>query len=156
MAIPYISSGYAKFSHGGEISEWIYGKTEFTSPNLAGNEKECFGQYEAYKEFIYNKKTALIGTARDVFRVFNLNNVGRLTASITPIADYTDLIQYCGITKKDDYTILFLEKLLCAETQVKLTDYSLFSVKHNKIYSSGIYSDMEDAILSATTPNVFE
>lgn len=156
MAVPFIASGYATFSHGGEIKSRIYGKTNHTMPNLSGNEIAFNSQYEAYKEFVYNKKSALIGTARDVFRVSNLNNIGRLNSIITPLNDYTDLIQYCGVVNHDKLTSQFIEHLLDAKTQASLCDYSLFSVKYNKIYSSGIYSDMENAIFSATTPNVFE
>ena len=33
MALPYIASGYAKITHAGEIDEWIYGTTGYTSPD---------------------------------------------------------------------------------------------------------------------------
>jgi len=160
MCLPYITSGYAHFTHASNIETTFIGNSNFINPenalaetniNITKNENS----YEAYKSFIYNKKSALIGTGRDVFRVSNLNNIGRLNASITPLFGYTDLIQYCGLTANDEISLQFLTKLLSDNFQNKLTTYSLFSVKHNKIYSSGIYKNMENAIFEANVPNVF-
>ncbi len=159
FAIPYISSGYAFISHAGEIKEYCYGLNSYTYPEKVikniENPISVESQYKAYKKFVNNKKTALIGTARDVFRVDNLNKIGRTNALITPIDGYTDLIQYCGITKCDNFTLKFLDLLLSDSMQSSLTNYSLFGVKNNKIYSSGIYNEMENAIFSAQIPNVF-
>jgi len=160
MCVPYISSGYAMFTHSANIKDYCYGENAYVSPKPAIektiNAKSEVSQYEAYKKFVYNKNTALIGTARDVFRITNLNNIGRANAIITPIDDYTDLIQYCGITRKDNITTKFLNLLLSNNQQKKLTDYSLFGVMNNKLYSSGIYNDMENAIFKAQVPNVFD
>ena len=160
MCVPYISSGYAKFTHSTNTETYCYGQNAYVSPlpaiENALNATAETTQYEAYKRFVYNKKTALIGTARDVFRVTNLNNIGRTNAVITPLNTYTDLIQYCGITIKDNTTGKFLKILLSNKQQKKLVDYSLFGVKNNKLYTTNIYNDMENAIFKARVPNVFD
>lgn len=159
-AIPYIISGYAMFSHSAQATEFHAGSTNYTSPEniyklLNLSPKESESQYEAYKSFVYNKNVQLLGTGRDLFRINNLNNIGRTNAMITPIDSYTDLIQYLGITNLNSTTKKFVELALSETYQNKLVDYSLFSSKYNKLYYSGIYSDMEDAISMCRIPNVF-
>ncbi len=161
FALPYIVSGYAMFSQGGENLNFYCGENGYINPsniysNLGLKTDEKQSQYEAYKKFIYNNKSTLLGSARDVFRINNLNNIGRISASISPVDSYTDLIQYLGLTKIDQITEKFLSLTLDDEHQRSLIDYSLFSSKFYKIYSSGIYNDMENALISAVTPNVFE
>lgn len=158
-AIPYIVSGYAMFSHSTQTKEFHVGATGFTAPetiysqlNLHPQKSES--QYEAYKSFVYDK-VQLLGTGRDLFRINNLNNIGRTNAMINPINTYTDLVQYLGITNSNLTTRKFLELALSETYQNKLVDYSLFSSKYNKLYYSGIYSDMEDAISMCRIPNVF-
>jgi len=154
-AIPYIIGGYAHFSHNKNNTQTIYGNNNFTKPNNIENLTACPSQYEAYKKFANDKKINLVGTSRDLFRVNNLNEIGRTSATITPIDDYTDLIQYIATTKNDDITKLFISSLLSPEYQTKLTEYSLFSALNTKIYTQGIYNDMENAIFKASIPKVF-
>ena len=159
-AVPYVISGYAMFNHSAESTEFHVGQTNYTAPenvynslNLTPAESES--QYEAYKDFVYNNKVQLLGTGRDLFRINNLNNLGRTNAMITPIDSYTDLIQYLGITNNNSTCQKFVEIALSDSYQSSLTDYSLFSSKYNKLYHSGIYNDMENAILNCEIPNVF-
>lgn len=159
-AVPYIVSGYAMFNHSMQASEFHVGTTGYTAPNNIYNTlnlqpKENESQYEAYKDFVYNKKVQLLGTGRDLFRINNLNNLGRTNAMITPIDSYTDLIQYIGITNNNAITQKFVELAVNQTYQTSLVDYSLFSSKYNKLYYSGIYSDMEDAIYSCNIPSCF-
>lgn len=160
-ALPFIVSGYAMITHGTLTDNFHCGTTGFTSPEMIYNDyqfslAEVESQYEAYKDFVYNTDVTLLGTGRDVFRVNNLNKIGRANAIITPIDTYTDLIQYIGITNIDENIISFYSALLSDERQYNLSEYSLFSSKYDKIYFSGIYSDMEDAIYSCNIPNVFQ
>ncbi len=160
-ALPFIVSGYAMITHGTLTDNFHCGTTGFTSPEMIYNDyqfslAEVESQYEAYKDFVYNTDVTLLGTGRDVFRVNNLNKIGRANAIITPIDTYTDLIQYIGITNIDENIISFYYALLSDERQYSLSEYSLFSSKYDKIYFSGIYSDMEDAIYSCNIPNVFQ
>lgn len=159
-AVPYIISGYAWFNHSMEANELHVGTNNYTNPqniystlNLQAKETET--QYEAYKDFVYNKKVKLLGTGRDLFRINNLNNIGRTNAIINPIDTYTDLIQYLGIINSNETTQKFMSLALSETYQNSLVDYSLFSSKYNKIYLSGIYNDMEDALYNCIIPNVF-
>ena len=154
-AIPYIIGGYASFIHSENNTETIFGNNDYTKPNNTNNLTSYPSQYEAYKKFVNNKKVNLIGTTRDLFRVNNLNEIGRTNATITPLEDYTDLIQYIASTKNDEIIELFISSLLSAEYQAKITEYSLFSTLNTKIYTQGIYNDMENAIFKAQIPNVF-
>lgn len=155
-AIPYIVSGYAFVSHNSENTTSIYGENAYTDASVFNNSATKFpSQYEAYKHFVNNKKINLIGTARDVFRVDNLNKIGRTNATITPLGGHTDLIQYAGATIIDEMTNLFISNLLSVENQAKLIEYSLFSSLHTKLYSSGIYSDMENSLFESKVKNVF-
>ncbi|MBQ9795656.1 MAG: hypothetical protein IJW36_01665 [Clostridia bacterium] len=159
-AVPYIVSGYAMFNHSASSTKFHVGTTNYTAPeniynNLDFQPAEKESQYEAYKDFVYDKNVQLLGTGRDLFRISNLNNIGRTNAMITPIDTYTDLIQYIGITNQNSVTKKFVEFALSDTYQRTLVDYSLFSSKYNKLYYSGIYNNMEDAIYSCTIPNVF-
>lgn len=159
-AVPYIMSGYAMFNNSMQASEFHVGTNAYTNPQniystLNLQPKETESQYEAYKDFVYDKNVQLLGTGRDLFRVNNLNNIGRTNAIINPIDIYTDLIQYLGIINSNKTTQKFMSLALSETYQSTLTQYSLFSSKYNKIYNSGIYNDMEDAILSCQIPNCF-
>ena len=159
-AVPYIVSGYAMFNHSMNESEFHVGSNSYTKPqniyltlNLTPTENES--QYEAYKDFVYDKEVQLLGTGRDLFRINNLNSIGRTNAMITPINTYTDLIQYLGIINSNKTTQKFISLALSDIYQDTLVDYSLFSSKYNKLYYDGIYNDMEYAILNCAIPNVF-
>lgn len=164
-ALPYIVSGYAMITHNENQNEsnqnFHCGTSNYTHPeniyielNLTPAETQT--SFEAYKSFVYDKSVSLLGTGRDVFRVNNLNELGRTNATITPISTYTDLIQYIGITKSDDVIQEFLSLLFSDENQFSLVNYSLFSAKYTKIYSQGIYNDMENAIYNCSIARVFD
>ncbi len=159
-ALPYILSGYAIIRHDALSDEFHCGYTGYTNPeniysSLSLHPIEKESQYEAYKDFVYNDNVFLLGSARDVFRVDNLNKVGRASATITPIDTYTDLVQYLGKIKDDELTNRFCELALSDEFQNSLVDYALFSTKYNKIYFSGIYNDMENALFKCSIGRVF-
>lgn len=159
-AVPYIISGYAMFNHSMTANEFHVGTSAYTKPqniysklNLTPSQNES--AYEAYKDFVYNRQVQLLGTGRDLFRINNLNSIGRTNAIITPIDTYTDLIQYLGIINSNEITQKFLTLALSDTYQNTLVDYSLFSSKYNKLYFDGIYNDMENAIMSCVIPGVF-
>ena len=159
-AVPYIVSGYAMFNHSIQADEFHVGTNTYIKPqniysSLNLHPKENESQYEAYKDFVYNKNVQLLGTGRDLFRVNNLNNIGRTNAIISPINSYTDLIQYLGIINSNETTQKFISLALSDTYQNSLSQYSLFSSKYNKLYHDGIYNDMEDAIMSCKIPNCF-
>lgn len=159
-AIPYIMSGYALFRHSINGAKFHCGQNDFISPNNVYNNlklepTEYESQYDAYKDFVYNKDTVLLGTARDLFRINNLNNIGRTNVMIQPINTYTDLIQYIGITHHDEIVDRFLSNVFNTENQTSLVDYSLFPAIDIKLYHSGIYNDMENAIKESYVAKVF-
>ncbi|MBR6779215.1 MAG: hypothetical protein IKM43_03630 [Clostridia bacterium] len=159
--LPYIMSGYTLITHGAMTQNVHCGITGYTKPSVVCEDirvtpVESESQYEAYKDFVYNKNVTLVGTGRDLFRVNNLNNIGRTNASFTPIDTYTDLVQYFGLCTVDNYTTTFLSCVLDDTNQQSLYDYALFSSKYNKLYATGIYNDMENAIMSASVPNCFD
>jgi len=159
-AVPYIVSGYVMFNHSMQANDFHVGTNNYTKPQsiystLNLQPKETESQYEAYKDFVYNKNVQLLGTGRDLFRINNLNNIGRTNAIINPIDTYTDLIQYLGIINSNEVTQKFISLALSDTYQNSLVDYSLFSSKYNKLYYDGIYNDMEDALFSCQIPNVF-
>lgn len=158
-AIPYIASGYAMITHG-ILTDNVHAGNEYVNIEPILNKIQCTlaeqeSGYEAYKDFVYNKNVTLIGTGRDVFRVDNLNQTGRTNASITPIDYYSDLMQYIGLCKVDEMTQEFVSRVLDDTNQMTLRDYHLYSTKYNKIYTDGIYNDMENAIMNCYVPNVF-
>ncbi len=160
-AVPYMVGGYAIFSHENTQSEFHCGQNDYINPqniysSLGLNPAKEETQYEAYKSFANNKKVKLLGSSRDLFRVNNLNNIGRTNAMITPVDTYTDLIQYLGVTTQNSTTQKFVELALSETQQRTLVEYSLFSSLNHKLYYSGIYNDMENAILNCTVPNVFD
>lgn len=156
-AVAYISSGYCTFNQTDKNDCFIYGVNNYINPKLACNKEtdQKLTQYEAYKQFVYNKDTTLFGTARDLFRIDNLNKTNRISSSFSPCDTYTDLIQYLGIVNKNDITLKFLQLSLSNEYQNKLKDYYLFNVTYDRLYYSGIYSDMEMAIKKCKIGNVF-
>lgn len=160
-ALPYIVSGYAVFSHGVTENRIEYGTTGYNSPTIALAHNKLtavnFGTpFETYKNFVYHQDHALLGTARDVFRVDNLNKIGRTNASITPLDSYTDLIQYIAHTRTDNIIKQFCARCFDSENQAKLSEYHLFSALKNKLYTEGIYNDMENAILKCEIAKVFD
>lgn len=160
-ALPYIVSGYAMFSHGVSENRIEYGTTGYNCPTIAlANNKLTavnFGTpFDTYKNFVYHQDHALLGTARDVFRVDNLNKIGRTNASITPIDSYTDLLQYIARTRTDNIIEQFCARCFASENQAKLSEYHLFSALKNKLYVEGIYNDMENAILRCRIAKVFD
>ena len=159
-ALPYIVSGYAEIKHTELANEFYCGINNYTKPeniyyNLNLTPSKTESQFDAYKHFVYNKKAFLLGTARDVFRVNNLNNIGRTNAIIKPVDSYSDLIQYIGLCLSDSITNKFVELLLSRDNQLSLVNYSLFSALHNKIYNLGIYNDIENAIFNCKIAKVF-
>ena len=67
-----------------------------------------------------------------------------------------NLIQYIGLTNTNSTTQEFINCALSKTFQASLINYSLFSSLYNKLYNSGIYNDMENAILSCKIARVFD
>ena len=159
-AVPYLVGGYSMFNHSANLTNFYVGSNAYIHPERIYEKAtlkptKTQTQYEAYKDFVSDKNSSLLGSTRDLFRVTNLNNIGRLSAMISPVDSYTDLIQYLGVLNNTLNTFNFIEKCLSFNNQNKLVDYALFSSLYHKLYNEGIYNDMENAIFNANIPNVF-
>lgn len=159
-AVPYLVGGYSMFNHSANLTNFYVGSNAYIHPERIYEKTtlkptKTQSQYEAYKDFVSDKNSSLLGSTRDLFRVTNLNNIGRLSAMISPVDSYTDLIQYLGVLNNTLNTFNFIEKCLSFNNQNKLVDYALFSSLYHKLYNEGIYNDMENAIYNANIPNVF-
>ena len=160
FAVPYMVGGYSLFNHTANATNFYVGSNSYVHPERIYEKMnfkplETHTQFEAYKNFVNDKNSTLLGSTRDLFRVNNLNSIGRLSAMISPVDSYTDLIQYLGVVNSNKHTLNFIDKCLSFDCQNKLVDYALFSSLSHKLYNEGIYNDMENAILNANIPNVF-
>jgi hypothetical protein len=119
------------------------------------NEGKTLTSYECYTKFVNNPNIKLLGTARDLFRIKNLENLGRFTVSYEPVSTFTDLIQYIGITSSNKTLLQFVDYVMNDSNQAKLSNLSLFSTKYLKLYSDTTYSKMEECLSSCKVPNIF-
>lgn len=162
MALPFIASGYCYFtktSTSQDLNLYTANNNLHNALSLVAgqevNNNQTLSSYECYTRFVNNSNIKLLGTARDLFRIKNLENIGRLTATYEPVSTFTDLIQYVGVTTNDKNVLSFVDFVMSDESQNKLANLSLFSTKHLKLYSDTLYSSMEQAIKSCHVPNIF-
>lgn len=161
MAIPYIASGYCYFTKknsSGPLQLYtannnLHNAVSITSSEI--NNNQTLSSYECYSKFVNNTNIKLLGTARDLFRIKNLENLGRFSVIYEPVSTFTDLIQYIGITSTNPEVIKFVQFILSDTNQYNLSQLSLFSTKNLKLYNNDVYSQMEKAISSCFVPNIF-
>lgn len=160
MAIPYIASGYCYISKQNSKPSALYSAnnschtaTHFISKEV--NRGAVLSSYECYSKFVNSNDLELLGTFRDVFRVKNLQNLGRFQAKFNPLTEFTDLIQYLGITSKEKEIQAFLQFIMQDKYQYNLRDLSLFSTKFFNLYTDETYSKMENALKNIQIPNIF-
>jgi hypothetical protein len=160
MAIPFIASGYCYFSKKNTANLDLYtannnlhSASPITSCEI--NKGQTLTSYECYTKFVNSNNIKLLGTARDLFRIKNLENLGRFTVSYEPVSTFTDLIQYIGITSSNKTLLQFVDYVMNDSNQAKLSNLSLFSTKYLKLYSDTTYSKMEECLSSCKVPNIF-
>ena len=160
MAVPYIASGYCYISKQNSKPSVLYSgnnschtATDFISKEV--NNNSVLSSYECYSKFVNSSDIELLGTFRDVFRVKNLQNLGRFQAAFTPFEEFTDLIQYLGITNNNNEIQDFLQFIMQDKYQYNLRDLSLFSTKFFNLYTDEVYSKMENALKRIQIPNIF-
>ncbi|MEG2159225.1 MAG: hypothetical protein RRY18_05030, partial [Clostridia bacterium] len=118
-------------------------------------------QYTAYQKFVSNSATALLGTQRDIFRLSNRVSSGKIGELVfSPLNTYTDLIQLMGVsrevsTAKRMLCQNFIEQVSTERAQRALVDIGMFSVCGQRIYTEGIYLDMQNALTQVKVPNAF-
>ncbi len=161
MALAFIASGYCYFTKSNSTTEHIYtannnlhNATDLISTPI--NNNQTLSSYECYSKFVNNKNIKLLGTARDLFRVKNLESLGRFNVTYEPVDTFTDLVQYLGATTNNNDILKFVNYILSDFNQLKLTNLSLFSTKHLKLYTEPTYMEMEHALKSCFVPNIFK
>ena len=161
MAIPYIASGYCYFTKTNSSSTQLYtanNNMHSATPiidNIEINNGETLSSYECYAKFVNRADIKLLGTARDLFRISNLEQLGKFSVEYQPVDSFTDLIQYIGATVNNEDVNEFIKHILSDSSQRKLAGLSLFSTKHLSLYNGGNYSLMEKAIEKCLVPNIF-
>lgn len=170
MAIPFILSGYVFItSQSKTLDEWQqtneqiytqniqYTNAEYIYKQQPINNGKLLTAYQAYNEFVQNKAKILLGTSRDLYRVNNLIEKGKISASFNYINHYSDLVQYIGIINKNIITQNFVEFLLTDKIQIELNNYCLYTTKSLSIYTRQPYVDMENALSNNLfVPKVFK
>ena len=108
--------------------------------------------YLAYTIFLNKNTKSLVGTARDVARIKNREQMGSISPCVySYLSGYSDLIQYLGISKllsgvKSEVATAFAKLLLKEEAQKELSTIGLFSVTNNKIYNEDFMSEFENCL----------
>ena len=162
MALPFIASGYCYFTKTNSkdnlnlytANNNLHNATSLVE-NKTINNNQILTSYECYSKFVNSNNIKLLGTARDLFRIKNLESLGRFSVTYEPVSNFTDLIQYLGKTTNDNEVAKFIDFLMSDINQRKLADLSLFSTKHLKLYSEPIYMQMECALQSCYVQNIF-
>lgn len=115
-------------------------------------------QYEAYTELLSTRfSTFTLGSQRDVVRLDNKVNNGLMEKySFTPLADFTDLVQYISVgrTVNSNISAKFIEYLLSDKSQSQLSKVGMLSPTMNLYSSSNMYL-LEQALSNPSTINVF-
>jgi len=162
MALPFIASGYCYFTKNNNsknLKLYTANNNQHNALSLVDNEivndNLTLSSYECYSKFVNNSDIKLLGTARDLFRIKNLENLGRFEVSYNPVSTFTDLIQYIGITTSNKTILNFIDYLMNNKNQRKLMDLSLFSTKHLNLYTEPTYSIMEQSLNQCYVPNIF-
>ena len=161
MAIPFIASGYCYFTKTNSkdnlqlytANNNLHNATFLTSGDI--NNNQTLSSYECYTKFVNSNDVKLLGTARDLFRIKNLESLGRFSVNYEPVSTFTDLVQYLGKTTNDEEITKFIDYIMNDSNQSKLANLSLFSTKHLKLYSEPTYMQMEQALTTCIIPNIF-
>ncbi len=119
--------------------------------------------YSVYSKFIAGDISVLFGTNRDVFRILNRVNLGKMSdAIIEPATSGTDLIQFllmskCGDETKRQYVNL-LAKFVCEAGEKIFDETGLFSCGKSEYNKNklGVMQDITlDKIKSYKPNNIF-
>lgn len=162
MALPFIASGYCYFTKTFSKNDLnLYtanNNSHNATPIIADksiNNNQTLTSYECYSKFVNSNNIKLLGTARDLFRIKNLESLGRFNVNYEPVSSFTDLIQYLGTTTNNKQVLNFIDYILNDTNQLKLANISLFSTKQLKLYTEPTYAQMEITLQSCYVPNIF-
>ena len=118
LAVPFIASGYCYFNKINNTNTSIYTANNnlHSAISLVSNQTVNNGQtlssYQCYSKFVNNSNIQLLGTARDLFRIKNLETLGRFSVNYQPVSSFTDLIQYIGTTSNNKIVLNFISYIL--------------------------------------------
>ena len=144
--------------------EWDFGSplTALSMSGVAGNTGEITKttQYSAYTSFLAdNVAVALLGSQRDLVRLSQKQDNGKISPlTVLPLADYTDLVQFVGVSSSSQNVSAakeFVNFLLGDDVQKTLSAVGLFSATKIPLYSDGLYAQAEKAWENAYVPNAF-
>ncbi|NCB48096.1 MAG: hypothetical protein EOM55_00475 [Clostridia bacterium] len=113
---------------------------------------ETSSSYDAYKNFLSKKTKSLLGTARDLARCKNREDLGTLGAcDYKFLGNYSDLVQYISVVESGSsakmlYAKEFAKFLTDENSQNDLSDYGLFSTLKNNIYNEGYMLEFENVL----------
>lgn len=176
LAVPYILGGYAIMgnsqnnnsimgSTGTGFSGTINPLQSVLTNNLSINISENINidTYTAYDKFLKGQFDNLLGTQRDVYRIYNRQQKGLIdNINYKFLSGYNDLVQYISIFKSN-YTEEkvcedFIKQLTSFDTQSQIKNINMFSVLENLcLYSNDIFAEMEQYLLQKLyVNNVFK
>ena len=146
--------GLGKYSLPQRALSAYYNNGEFLISDKTIN-KESVSQsaYSAYCNFVAGKSTILLGTNRDVFRVKNREQNGKLAdVVIQPLERFSDLVQFAfavdsGDGLKNKYIQNFVEYMVQERAQQQVLKSGLFST------SKGVKVAEESGVMKDITPN---
>ena len=157
-----------------EVKSITYGENDYISPlaslYYSNNSKKTelkseMLPYDAYAGFVgFNTSTLLLGTHRDLARLVQKQNMGKLQGLVSyPLDSYTDLVQYIAISRSGDsvrekLSEEYLNLCLLEENQKQLSQIGMLPVINLNIYSEdGYYMAFEKSFKESTIiPNCFE
>lgn len=183
LAYPYILSGYTLISYekylledenlsslvtadakknilGLSLSNAFNGAEALSQNEVTLSESdllETTSSYDAYKNFLSKKTKSLLGTARDLARCKNREDLGTLGAcAYNFLGGYSDLVQYISVVDNGSSVKMLFAKefatfLTSEDAQNDLADYGLFSTLKNNIYAEGYMLEFENVLKQELT-----
>lgn len=144
-SLAFGSSGYVcpQLSYASSYTNLVQTQTSIDINNLTKT------PYTAYCDFIENRASILLGTQRDIARIENRINAGKIEDVVYQhLVEYTDLVQFLGVchsldAKQTKACETFINFLLTEQTQSKLSNIGMFSVNSQTIYSTGVWQQMD-------------
>jgi hypothetical protein len=162
LAIPYILGGYCLITKtennfdnigvGSVGTNNPFKAAQINNININFSTDIDCDTYSAYDKFIKGSYSGLLGTQRDVYRVYNRQQKGLISnACFNFLGGYTDLVQYVSVFKsssiEETMCQKFVQKLVSESTQQKLSSYNLFSVLDSvSLYTDDIFGTMEKTL----------
>jgi len=124
--------------------------------HLAYDTTKKITQYEAYIEFLVGNCVALLGSQRDVVRLFSRQANGKISDVVcTPLLTYCDLVQYLFMAKtenaaKKNMLQKFTEFILGQKFQSELAKANMFSTTKN------VSQEFELSVMNEITEEMFK